>query len=147
MTEEVTTAVVPPTATVAAPKKVEKGVRINIGAAKEKTEAKEIEASGRTPEIIYDRSDNPYLYDVSGPRKAKNYGKIDNDEEMNVDEQGFQADFEGEEYKVSHKNEKFTLGGSLPTKAVETSTLENDTEQALQASSLAQEEKELAEAL
>jgi hypothetical protein len=77
--------VVPPTATAAAPKKVEKGVRINIGAAKEK---KEVDASteGRIPEIIYDRSDNPYLYDVSGPRKAKNYGKIDNDEDMNVDE-------------------------------------------------------------
>jgi hypothetical protein len=117
-----------------------------IGAAKEKTEA-DPATEGRIPEIIYDRSDNPYLYDVSGPRKAKNYGKIDNDEVMNVDEQGFQADFEGEEYKVSHKNEKFSLGGSLPTKAVETSTLEKDTEQALKASSLAQEEKELAEAL
>lgn len=62
------------------------------------------------------------------------------------DEQGFQADFEGEEYKVSHNNEKFAIGG-LGSKAAETSTLEKDTESALQASSLAQEEKELAEAL
>lgn len=62
------------------------------------------------------------------------------------DEQGFQADFEGEEYKVSHKNEKFAIG-ALGSKAVDTSSLEKDTEQALKASSLAQEEKELAEAL
>jgi hypothetical protein len=84
--EEVTASVIPQaTTTAAAPKRVEKGVRINIGAAKEKPEA-DISTEGRTPEIIYDRSDNPYLYDVSGPRKAKNYGKIDNDEVMNVDE-------------------------------------------------------------
>ena len=44
-------------------------------------------AGGRTAEILYDRSDNPYLYDVSGPRKNKNYGRIDDDEVMGgVDE-------------------------------------------------------------
>lgn len=119
----------------APPKRVEKGVKINIGAAKEKVEADTgASTGGRIAEIIYDSSDNPYLYDVSGPRKQKNYGKIDNEDMIGAgDEQGFQADFEGEEYKISHKNEKFAIGG-LGSKAAQTSTLENDTESAIKAS-------------
>jgi hypothetical protein len=82
--------VLPPTSSTAtAPKRVEKGVRINIGASKEKESIDTTSSgAGRTHEIIYDRSDNPYLYDVSGPRKAKNYGKIDNDnvDMMTIDE-------------------------------------------------------------
>jgi hypothetical protein len=68
---------------VTAQKKVEKGVRINIGAAKEKKEAVGETGStsgSRTAEIIYDRSENPYLYDVSGPRKQKNYAQVDNED-------------------------------------------------------------------
>jgi len=37
-------------------------------------------SGSRTAEIIYDSSENPYLYDVSGPRKQKNYAQVDNED-------------------------------------------------------------------
>ncbi len=59
------------------------------------------------------------------------------------EEQRVQADFEGDSYRVTHKGEKFSLG-KIEDKS---DTLIKDTEEAIKASALAKEERELDEAL
>lgn len=139
MEETSTATAAQPTQTQDAPKKSEKGVKINYQAAAPiATEIKE--QSHKNEQQAYDYPDNPYLYDTKGPRKQKNYGKIEDVEEdgTNVGT-GTEAEWEGDSYKVTHKGEKFALRPSdlqQSEAAIDTTV-----------SKLAQEEKELAEAL
>ncbi len=72
-----------------------------------------------TGETEIDRSDNPYLYDTSGPKRQINYSRGEgvnqnmyaDDDNVVIEEEergGAHIDDEGG-YRMSHKNEKFAL--------------------------------------
>ncbi len=67
-----------------------------------------------------DYSDNPYLYDTKGPKKQTNYAQMETDDMVNtVDESGGAAEFEGDSYRITHKNERFALvPGDIKTNTI-----------------------------
>lgn len=89
--------------------RAETGISIKVGEEAKKEEEK-------APEEQETESYNPYLYDMSGPRKRIEYGIPDNAND-DLNEFEMQAAFdslkmEDDSYAVKYSNEKFKLGAA-----------------------------------
>ncbi|CDW83714.1 ubiquitin carboxyl-terminal hydrolase family protein [Stylonychia lemnae] len=86
-------------------KKLEKGVKINV-------QMNQDQSNNDQPVVTdEDYEDNPYLYATGGPKKKIDYTKPEGDDDgfNSYDAAQYDSQFDGDNYKVKHKNEKFAL--------------------------------------